>query len=53
VSKEELVKIDEACEIIGVTERRLFELVDEGVVPAYLINDDLRFRRRELCSHSA
>lgn len=49
---ESLIGADEACRHIGVSRERLYRLVDEGVVPAYMIGSDLRFRLPELPSLS-
>lgn len=43
-----LVSTKQACTMLGVTSDRLYRLVDDGVVPAYMIAEDLRFRVAEL-----
>lgn len=48
MTRDSLVDLDEACKIVGVTSQKLYQLVDQGVVPAYLIENTLRFREREL-----
>lgn len=48
VKDDSMVNLTEACRITGVTTERLCQLVDDGRVPAYLIENDLRFRAREL-----
>lgn len=48
MNNDALLSTKEACQMIGVTSERLYQMVDDGVLPAYMIAEDLRFRVAEL-----
>ena len=49
MSEEKLLSLKAAAEYLGVTEKRLKELSDHGVVPAYRVAGlYLRFRKNQL-----
>lgn len=43
-----LVDVGEACQTLGIETYELYRLIDEGLMPAYLIDDELRIRSSDL-----
>ncbi len=45
---EDLIDPDAACRILGIDHRGLLRGINDGIVPAYLIGEAVRFRPSEL-----
>ena len=42
------LKIKDVAELLNVSEKKIYELIEEGKIPAYKLNDKYRFNRTEI-----